>query len=256
MPITRTALVDDDGSGTTGTVLNNAVKQELYNQIDAALAGVLAGGPFTGVVTLADAATYSLAGTGANGVGIAAAHASGGIRLYTGGATKRWEIDAAGALLPGATTTYSIGSAAFTVAEMYANTYRSAHTIPMASLNPSADTGTTLVVNASGWMQKLTSSARYKDHLAPLTIAPDGLERFVARSPKVWDYAGQETGAVGFIAEDLDDLVPNAYGRSALLNYDGEGRPESNRDYALIGLQHLVLQNLWARVAALEGAPR
>jgi hypothetical protein len=35
MAITRTAMVDDDGSGTTGTILNNAWKQELYNQIDA-----------------------------------------------------------------------------------------------------------------------------------------------------------------------------------------------------------------------------
>lgn len=35
--ITRTAWTDDDGSGTTGTVINNAVKTELYNQIDAIL---------------------------------------------------------------------------------------------------------------------------------------------------------------------------------------------------------------------------
>ena len=35
MPITRTAMIDDDGSGTTGTILNNAWKQELYGQIDA-----------------------------------------------------------------------------------------------------------------------------------------------------------------------------------------------------------------------------
>lgn len=40
MPITRTPMVDDDGSGTTGTVINNSWKQELYNQIDAALAGI------------------------------------------------------------------------------------------------------------------------------------------------------------------------------------------------------------------------
>lgn len=39
--ITRTAWTDDDGSGTTGTVINNAVKTELYNQIDAALAQVV-----------------------------------------------------------------------------------------------------------------------------------------------------------------------------------------------------------------------
>ena len=36
MAITRTPMVDDDGTGTTGTVINNAWKQELYNQIDAA----------------------------------------------------------------------------------------------------------------------------------------------------------------------------------------------------------------------------
>lgn len=38
MPITRTPMIDDDGSGTTGTILNNAWKQELYNQIDGAIA--------------------------------------------------------------------------------------------------------------------------------------------------------------------------------------------------------------------------
>jgi hypothetical protein len=35
MAITRTAMIEDDGSGTTGTILNNAWKQELYGQIDA-----------------------------------------------------------------------------------------------------------------------------------------------------------------------------------------------------------------------------
>jgi hypothetical protein len=38
--IPRTPWIDDDGSGTTGTVLNNAIKTELYNQIDEALATV------------------------------------------------------------------------------------------------------------------------------------------------------------------------------------------------------------------------
>jgi hypothetical protein len=34
MPITRTPIVDDSGTGMDGTVLNNAWKTELYNQID------------------------------------------------------------------------------------------------------------------------------------------------------------------------------------------------------------------------------
>jgi len=37
MAITRTPLIDDDGSGTTGTILNNAWQTGLYNAIDAAL---------------------------------------------------------------------------------------------------------------------------------------------------------------------------------------------------------------------------
>ena len=55
MAITRTVMVDDDGSGTTGTILNNAWKQELYNQID----GVLIGG--SGVT--ANVVTTTLTGT-------------------------------------------------------------------------------------------------------------------------------------------------------------------------------------------------
>lgn len=53
--ITRTAWIDDDGTGTTGTVINNAVKTDLYNQIDGALALVaqLTGGnSFTGNQTI------------------------------------------------------------------------------------------------------------------------------------------------------------------------------------------------------------
>jgi len=43
MAITRTPMVDDDGSGTTGTVINNAWKQELYDQIDASAGGLVYG---------------------------------------------------------------------------------------------------------------------------------------------------------------------------------------------------------------------
>lgn len=37
MAITRTSIVDDDGTLTTGTIWNNAYKTELYDQIDAAI---------------------------------------------------------------------------------------------------------------------------------------------------------------------------------------------------------------------------
>jgi len=55
MAITRTAMVDDDGSGTTGTVMNNAWKQEFYDQIDAYVgtSGALKG-TWTPVITSND----------------------------------------------------------------------------------------------------------------------------------------------------------------------------------------------------------
>ena len=52
MAITRTPIVDDDGSGETGTTIDNLWKQELYDQIDGVVSGVeapIAGG---GVITL------------------------------------------------------------------------------------------------------------------------------------------------------------------------------------------------------------
>lgn len=53
MPITRTVMIDDDGSGTTGTIFNNAWKQELYDQIDGIAPTRLAWAPgATGIGTV------------------------------------------------------------------------------------------------------------------------------------------------------------------------------------------------------------
>jgi len=46
MPIVRTPWIDDDGTGTTGTIINNAEKQLLYTQIDEAIGGVWTPVPF------------------------------------------------------------------------------------------------------------------------------------------------------------------------------------------------------------------
>jgi hypothetical protein len=58
MAITRTPMIDDDGSGTTGTIINNAWKQELYNQIDAFVGTY---GSFTPVDASAAALVFSTA---------------------------------------------------------------------------------------------------------------------------------------------------------------------------------------------------
>lgn len=53
MAITRTAWTDDDGTGTTGTIINNAEKTLLYNQIDASAAFVNQANTFDSLQTMA-----------------------------------------------------------------------------------------------------------------------------------------------------------------------------------------------------------
>lgn len=72
MTITRTPIIDDDGTGRTGTIINNAWKQQFYDQIDAALpvsvpwtqvpysAGLFTGmAPMTWTVEAGDVANYA-----------------------------------------------------------------------------------------------------------------------------------------------------------------------------------------------------
>jgi hypothetical protein len=97
--IVRTAWIDDDGTGTTGTVINAAWKTEMYNQIDQALAGVpmLNGNnAYTGNQTIAGL----LSATGGGTHMLNASGASGQIELWTNG-TRRWVIDGSGQMFGG-----------------------------------------------------------------------------------------------------------------------------------------------------------
>jgi hypothetical protein len=71
--ITRTPWIDDDGTGTSGTVINNAVKTDLYNQIDAALAQLLplAGGNVTGNLNVGG--VFAVSGQGTHAFAVSAA---------------------------------------------------------------------------------------------------------------------------------------------------------------------------------------
>jgi hypothetical protein len=55
MAITRTPMIDDDGSGTTGTIINNAWKTEFYNQIDPAATTSLMRVTSSGAITTSPA---------------------------------------------------------------------------------------------------------------------------------------------------------------------------------------------------------
>jgi hypothetical protein len=74
--IVRTSWIDDDGTGTTGTVINNAVKTALYNDIDGALTKIPA-----------DTQATIFAPTGTVGKWIDVPFAAGDFTTPTGGAT-------------------------------------------------------------------------------------------------------------------------------------------------------------------------
>lgn len=65
MAIERTAITDDSGTGTDGTIINNAWKTELYDQMDGAFVHAIevtftettGAGTYTGSVTLPAGAT-------------------------------------------------------------------------------------------------------------------------------------------------------------------------------------------------------
>ena len=86
--ITRSVWIDDDGTGTTGTVINQALHTTLYNEIDTALAKVaqLAGGnTFTGQQSLA-----TLVVTGAVAFGNGGFNVGGGlVSVSANGATTQ-----------------------------------------------------------------------------------------------------------------------------------------------------------------------
>lgn len=121
------------------------------------------------------------------------------------------------------------------------------------ALNGGTNTGTTVVRNAAdGFLYLTTSSRRFKENVSPAVVTDAQLDAFMATTPSWWDYIGQKNGALGFIAEDLAALPLDRYGFNPLVNYDGGGQIESNRDYALIAMHHLVIQRMQKEIDALK----
>jgi len=116
---------------------------------------------------------------------------------------------------------------------------------PITASNVASNPGTAAIWDGSGNLYKQSSSMRYKENIAEWTVTNAQLDAFVNLNPKLWDYIGKENGCAGFIAEDIEALgLKNAYNTSPLINYSNEGQPDSNRDFALIAMQHKVIQRL------------
>jgi hypothetical protein len=192
-----------------------------------------------------------LRAVGANGVQITGALTiPSGTPLYLDGLftgdTYLFESAAnVAAIVCGGTTRFKVAA---TAVETYGTTG-----IGFYANGNGTNTGTTVVRNATdGYLYLTTSSRRFKENISPAAITDAQLDAFLAVSPSWWDYTGQKNGALGFIAEDLAALPMERHGYSPLCNFDKDGVVESNRDYALIAMHHLILQRMQAEIDALK----
>ena len=154
--ITRTDWIDDDGSGTIGTVLNNAVKTDLYNQIDGALAKVaqLAGGnTFTSAQTINGAlAVNGTVTITVNGAGLA----NLGVANYVAGATNGSQLSL-GNDQNGAMTTLSSLSSSY------------------SGTGPNLPNSTVLVGGGTNGLALSSTSVRmFTSNIERMRIAPTG----------------------------------------------------------------------------------
>lgn len=103
-----------------------------------------------------------------------------------------------------------------------------------------AGTGTTLAVNGSNRIVRVTSSDRYKHNIRPLDAGVlDDVE------PVVFD-RDDTSDEPGFIAEQVAEVVPGAVVRNA------DGEPESITALSMVSLLWSEVQRLSARVDELE----
>ena len=134
-----------------------------------------------------------------------------------------------------------------------AGTWITTNVTPVTAASVASNPGTAAIWDGSGNLYKQSSSMRYKENIAEWNVTDAQLDAFVNLNPKLWDYIGKENGCAGFIAEDIEALgLKNAYNTSPLINYSNDGEPDSNRDFALIALQHKVIQRLEKSLQELQ----
>jgi hypothetical protein len=99
--------------------------------------------------------------------------------------------------------------------------------MPALANLPGSGSTADLVINSSGEVSVQTSSARFKEKIEPL----DGdFHRVLALSPRRFTYRESGEQAIGYLAEELDELQLRD-----LVGYDAEGRP-LNINYKMIPL--------------------
>jgi hypothetical protein len=158
---------------------------------------------------------------------------TGALVFGTGGSgTERMRIDASGdlILLNGLT----IGSSSDPGGKIL---------IAGAALPAGAGTHFLKWNNVTGSVTYDTSSARYKDNIRDSIY---GLDSVLQMRSVQFEYKDTGRSDVGLIAEELNPIVPELVGK------DGQGKPESVAYDRMVSVLIKAVQELEARLAALE----
>jgi len=179
--------------------------------------------------------------------------------------TERMRLDSSGDLLVGQTTSSgrltvrSAGSTSGTNAVAMLNSSGTglfyirgdgAFNTGGAAQSPYFNTSATaanLVVNSSGFLERSTSSARYKENIRDYdqSISIDALRPVFFNSKK----EGDSKTYAGLIAEEVHDA-----GFTEFVEYNDDGEPDAVFYANMVALCIKEIQELKAEVAALKGA--
>jgi len=179
------------------------------------------------------------------------------VRLNTGGITEINRANASSATSSGChrlqidgTTHVTLGASASETCSIYTGVGTMTERIRFASNNFAAFGMANAVGNATmkyntstgAWTYD-TSSLRFKENIRPSKY---GLDHILALNPRQYNYKSDKIEDVGFIAEELIDVIPE------LAPLDGEGKPISVSYDRLTSVLCKAIQELNAKVEALE----
>ena len=111
--------------------------------------------------------------------------------------------------------------------------------------NNTVPSAANVVVNSYGYLERSTSSARYKENIRDYTGSIDALRPVMFNSIN----EGDDKDYAGFIAEEVHEA-----GLHEFVQYDAQDRPDAVNYANMVALLVKEIQDLKAEVAALKGA--
>lgn len=234
------------GVGTAGT-LNYNSKFKVYQSANGSAAEIYTGGSnYTSKLNL----TNDFSGAAIGSV-------QGNLVFYASDATvERMRIDSSGVFMVGTNvaggsggiSVFPQGNGANTAAVVVWNA-TSTSNVPAVFRYNGTGVGS-ITYNGTSTTYNTTSDYRLKENIQPMVGA---LSTVAKLKPVTYDWISDKSKGQGFIAHELQEIVPDCVtGEKDAVNEDGSIKPQSIDTSFLVATLTAAIQELTARVAALE----